>query len=44
MGKSCIRFRTIEDLPEQVIADEIASTPPADYVALYERARSRRPC
>ena len=44
MGKSCIRFRTADDLPEQVIAEEIASMPPDDYIALYEQARSRRSC
>lgn len=44
MGKSCIRFKSADDLPEQLIADEIASMPPEDYIALYELARSRRSC
>lgn len=44
MGKSCIRFKTAGDLPEQVIADEIASMPPGDYIALYEQARTHRSC
>jgi len=44
MGKSCIRFNSADDLPAQVIADEIASMPPADYIALYEQSRSRRSC
>ena len=41
MGKSCIRFRKLDDLALDAIAAEIASTPPDDYIALYERARAR---
>ena len=42
MGKSCIRFKRIEDLPLDAICDEIASTPPADFIRLYEEARTRK--
>lgn len=39
MGKSCIRFRQIEDLALDVIADTIARTDPDAYIAFYEKAR-----
>ena len=41
MGKSCIRFGRASDLALDVVRDEIASTPPAEFLALYERANSR---
>jgi hypothetical protein len=41
MGKACIRFRTLDDLPLQTIADIIASTPVDTYVAAYEESRKR---
>lgn len=39
MGKSCIRFKSVDDLPLQVIAAAIAGTPPDDFVRVYEAAR-----
>jgi len=36
MGKSCIRFRRLEDLPLDVIGKAIARVPLKDYVAYYE--------
>ena len=36
MGKSCIRFKKLEDLPLDVIAQSVASTPPAKLIAQYE--------
>ena len=41
MGKSCIRFRRASDLALDVLRDEIASTPPAAFIALYERVKLR---
>lgn len=41
MGKSCIRFRTADDLPLEAIAAEIASTAPEQFVALATAARAR---
>lgn len=41
MGKSCIRFRKIDDLPLRVIAEAIAATPVEDFTALYEASRKR---
>ena len=39
MGKSCVRFRRLEDLPLDVIGEVIASTPPDELIATYERSR-----
>jgi hypothetical protein len=36
MGKSCVRFRTPGDLPLDVIAASVASTPPEKFIARYE--------
>jgi hypothetical protein len=41
MGKSCIRFRSADDLALDVVRDEIASTTPDEYIAPYERVKSR---
>jgi len=42
MGKACIRFRTLDDLPLDTVADIIASTPVDAYVAAYEKSRKGR--
>ena len=42
MGKACIRFRTLDDLPLDVIAETIAATPMASYVAMYKAIANRR--
>lgn len=41
MGKSCIRFKRVGDLPEMVIAAEIASATPEQFIAINEAARQR---
>jgi uncharacterized protein YdhG (YjbR/CyaY superfamily) len=41
MGKSCLRFRKLEDVPLDVIADVVASVPPDDFIARYEASRTR---
>ena len=41
-GKSCVRFRRLEDLPLEVIARVIASTPPEEFIKMYQDARSKR--
>lgn len=41
MGKSCVRFRRLEDLPLEVIEDAIARYPVDDFVDLYHRGRRR---
>ena len=40
MGKSCIRFRTADDLPLDAIRDEIASASPRAFVDIVNAARS----
>lgn len=41
MGKSCVRFRRVEDLPMDLIAETIASTSVDEYIRRYEAARHR---
>lgn len=41
MGKSCLRFRTLADLPLDAIGELVASTPPDAFIASYEAARER---
>lgn len=38
MGKSCIRFRKLEDVPLDVIGELVAKVPVADYLMHYEDA------
>lgn len=39
MGKACLRFKKLEDLPLETIARVIASTTPDQYIARYETLR-----
>ncbi len=39
-GKSCVRFKSPDDLALDTIADTIATLPVADFIALYERTRT----
>lgn len=41
MGKSCLHFNRLEDLPLDVIAQAIASTPPDKLIKQYEASRRR---
>ena len=41
MGKSCVRFKSVDDLPMDLIAETIASTPVDDYIKSYETARKK---
>ena len=41
MGKSCLHFRKLDDLPLDVIAEVVASTPPNEYIVRYEASRKR---
>ena len=41
MGKSCIRFRAVDDLPLDAIAKIVASTPVKVFIARYEASRKR---
>jgi hypothetical protein len=42
MGKSCLRFRKLEDIPLDVVGEMIASTPPADFIKTYEKSRKKK--
>ena len=41
MGKSCVHFKRLEDLPLDVIAKVVASTPPEKLIEQYEASRRR---
>lgn len=43
MGKSCIRFRSTDDLPLAAIGKIVAAVPVRKFIATYEQARTRRP-
>lgn len=43
MGKSCLRFRTADDLVQPVIAKSIAAIPPGRYIVRYEEVFKIRP-
>ncbi len=41
MGKSCVRFKSVDDLPLDVIGKTIAAVSVDRYVASYKAARNR---
>jgi hypothetical protein len=41
MGKSCLRFKTLDDLPLDVIGRNIASTPVDKMIAYFEKSRRK---
>ena len=41
MGKSCVRFKRLEDLPLDVIGEAIAKIPPDALIRQHEAARAR---
>ena len=41
MGKSCIRFKKLEDLPLDVIGELVATLTPEQFIARYEAARKK---
>jgi len=42
MGKSCVRFRTLDEVPLDVVGEVVARVPVAEFVALYESSRDGR--
>lgn len=42
LGKSCVTFKRIDDLPLDLVAETIASTPIDEFVADYVAATSQR--
>ena len=41
MGKSCLRFKSLDDIPLDVVGEVIASKPMAEYVANYKATRKK---
>ena len=41
MGKSCLRFKQLDDLDLDLIGEVIARTSVDDFIAIYERSRER---
>ena len=41
MGKSCVRFRRIEDLPLDVLAEAVSRVTPAELISRYETSRGQ---
>jgi hypothetical protein len=41
MGKSCVHFRALEDLPLDLIGEAIRKLSVKEYIRLYEAARSK---
>lgn len=42
IGKSCVRFRRLDDLPVALVGEAVARTPVDAFVGMYERARNGR--
>ena len=42
MGKGCLRFKSLEELPIDVIGEIVASTPPDELIMRHETARTLR--
>ena len=42
MGKSCLHFKRLEDLPLDVIAKVIGSTPPEKLIEQHESSRKQQ--
>jgi hypothetical protein len=40
MGKSCVRFRKLDDVALDVVGEAVARVPPEDFIATYERSRA----
>jgi hypothetical protein len=41
MGKACIRFRKVEDLPLDVIGQAVAKIRPEKFIQIYEASRKK---
>lgn len=40
MGKSCVRFKTLDKIPLEVIGKAVALTPVDEFITMYEKARN----
>lgn len=43
MGKSCLRFKRLEELPLDVVGQVVAMVPPEELIRRYEASRARKP-
>ena len=41
MGKCCVRFKKLEDVPLPAIARAIRAVTPAKYIAAYEKIKGK---
>ena len=41
MGKSCVRFKTADDLPLDAVGEIIASIPAEKWIEIYRSSRKR---
>ena len=41
MGKSCVHFRKLDDLPLELIGEVIARVPVENYIRYYEKSRKK---
>lgn len=41
MGKSCLRFKSLDDLVPEAVAQAISGTPPEKFIELYEESRKK---
>jgi len=41
MGKSCLRFRSLDDLVPEAVGDVVSALPPEAFIERYEEARRR---
>ena len=42
MGKSCVRFKSLDDIPLDAIGDAVAAMPAERFIALYEASRRKK--
>ena len=42
MGKSCVRFRKLDDLPLELVGEVIGRTPIGEFIEVYKASRSPR--
>lgn len=40
MGKSCVRFKSLDDLPLELIGEAIGKVPLDEFVATFEKNRT----
>ena len=41
MGKACVRFKSLQDLPMDLVGEAIALTPVDRFIERYEMSRNR---